>query len=152
MTPAIRLLKKQQIAHSVHEYEHDSNNSNFGLEACEKLGLSGDEVFKTLLTTDGKQYFVAILPVQNMLNLKKMATAVRVKKLVMANPTDAERVTGYIVGGISPLAQKKRLTTVIHASAKELDTMYVSGGRRGLEIGIAPSDLAGVLSAEFVDI
>lgn len=152
MTPAIRLLKKQQIAHSVHEYEHDPNNSNFGLEACEKLGLSADEVFKTLLTTDGKQYFVAILPVQNMLNLKKMATAVRVKKLVMANPTDAERITGYIVGGISPLAQKKRLTTVIYASAKELDTMYVSGGRRGLEIGIVPSDLAGVLSAEFADI
>lgn len=152
MTPAIRLLKKQQIAHSVHEYEHDPNNTNFGQEACEKLGLSADEVFKTLLATDGKSYFVAILPVGHMLNLKKLATAVGVKKLIMANPTDAERVTGYIVGGISPIAQKKRLKSVIHASAEVLDTMYVSGGRRGLDIGIAPSDLAGVLSAEFVDV
>lgn len=152
MTPAIRLLKQQNITHSVHEYEHDPSNTNFGLEACEKLGLSADEVFKTLLTTDGKQCFVAILPVQNTLNLKKMATAVSVKKLVMANPNDAERITGYIVGGISPIAQKKRLKTVIDERAKQLDVMYVSGGRRGLDIGISPDDLAQVLSAEFVGI
>lgn len=152
MTPAIRLLKKQNIAHSVHEYEHDPNNSNFGLEACEKLGLSADEVFKTLLTTDSKQYFVAILPVQNMLNLKKMASAVGVKKLSMANPNDAERITGYIVGGISPIAQKRRLKTAIHTNAEQLDKMYVSGGRRGLDVGLAPDDLAQLLSAGFVDI
>lgn len=152
MTPAIRLLKKQNIAHSVHEYEHDPSNSNFGLEACEKLGLSADEVFKTLLTTDSKQYFVAILPVQNTLNLKKMASAVGVKKLSMANPNDAERITGYIVGGISPIAQKRRLKTVIHTNAEQLDKMYVSGGRRGLDVGLAPDDLAQLLSAGFVDI
>lgn len=152
MTPAIRLLKKQNIAHSVHEYEHDPNNSNFGLEACEKLGLSADEVFKTLLTTDSKQYFVAILPVQNTLNLKKMASAVGVKKLSMANPNDAERITGYIVGGISPIAQKRRLKTAIHTNAEQLDKMYVSGGRRGLDVGLAPDDLAQLLSAGFVDI
>ncbi|MDO4700397.1 MAG: Cys-tRNA(Pro) deacylase [Moraxella sp.] len=152
MTPAIRLLKKQNIAHSVHEYEHDPSNSNFGLEACEKLGLSADEVFKTLLTTDSKQYFVAILPVQNTLNLKKMASVVGVKKLSMANPNDAERITGYIVGGISPIAQKRRLKTVIHTNAEQLDKMYVSGGRRGLDVGLAPDDLAQLLPAGFVDI
>ena len=152
MTPAIRLLKKQKIAHSVHEYDHDPNNTNFGLEASEKLGLSPDTVFKTLLVTDGKAYFVAILPVCHLLNLKKMANAVGVKKLVMANPSDAERLTGYIVGGISPIGQKKRLKTVIHSSAQNLDKMYVSGGKRGLDIGIAPDELVGVLTAQFCDI
>ncbi|OPH39357.1 Cys-tRNA(Pro) deacylase [Moraxella lacunata] len=152
MTPAIRLLKKQKIAHSVHEYDHDPNNTNFGLEVSEKLGLSPDTVFKTLLVTDGKAYFVAILPVCHLLNLKKMANAVGVKKLVMANPSDAERLTGYIVGGISPIGQKKRLKTVIHSSAQNLDKMYVSGGKRGLDIGIAPDELAGVLTAQFCDI
>ena len=152
MAPAIRLLKKQKFAHSVHEYDHDPNNTNFGLEASEKLGLSPDTVFKTLLVTDGKAYFVAILPVCHLLNLKKMANAVGVKKLVMANPSDAERLTGYIVGGISPIGQKKRLKTVIHSSAQNLDKMYVSGGKRGLDIGIAPDELAGVLTAQFCDI
>ncbi|NSM10008.1 Cys-tRNA(Pro) deacylase [Moraxella bovoculi] len=152
MTPAIRLLQKQKIAHSVHEYHHDPDNTNFGLEASKKLGLSPDTVFKTLLVTDGKAYFVAILPVCHLLNLKKMATAVGVKKLVMANPADAERLTGYIVGGISPIGQKKHLTTVIHSSAQTLDKMYASGGKRGLDIGVAPHDLANLLTAQFFDI
>ncbi|AKG07941.1 hypothetical protein AAX05_04315 [Moraxella bovoculi] len=152
MTPAIRLLQKQKIAHSIHEYDHDPDNTNFGLEASKKLGLSPDTVFKTLLVTDGKAYFVAILPVCHLLNLKKMATAVGVKKLVMANPADAERLTGYIVGGISPIGQKKHLTTVIHSSAQTLDKMYVSGGKRGLDIGAAPDDLANLLTAKFFDI
>ena len=152
MTPAIRLLQKQKIAHSIHEYDHDPDNTNFGLEASEKLGLSPDTVFKTLLVTDGKAYFVAILPVCHLLNLKKMATAVGVKKLMMANPSDAERLTGYIVGGISPIGQKKRLTTVIHSSAQTLDKMYVSGGKRALDTGVAPNDLANLLTAQFFDI
>ncbi|ALT07449.1 Cys-tRNA(Pro) deacylase [Moraxella bovoculi] len=152
MTPAIRLLQKQKIAHSVHEYHHDPDNTNFGLEASKKLGLSPDTVFKTLLVTDGKAYFVAILPVCHLLNLKKMAMAVGVKKLVMANPADAERLTGYIVGGISPIGQKKHLTTVIHSSAQTLDKMYASGGKRGLDIGVAPHDLANLLTAQFFDI
>lgn len=152
MTPAIRLLQKQKIAHSVHEYQHDPDNTNFGLEASKNLGLSPDTVFKTLLVTDGKAYFVAILPVCHLLNLKKMATAVGVKKLVMANPADAEHLTGYIVGGISPIGQKKHLTTVIHSSAQTLDKMYASGGKRGLDIGVAPHDLANLLTAQFFDI
>lgn len=152
MTPAIRLLQQRKIAHSVHEYEHDPNSTSFGLEASQKLGLPCEVVFKTLLVTDGRTYFVAVLPVDHLLNLKKMASAVGVKKLTMANPADAERLTGYVVGGISPIAQKKRLQTVIHSSAQSLDKMYVSGGRRGLDIGIDPALLADILSAAFAEI
>lgn len=152
MTPAIKLLEKQKIRHQVLSYEHDPSAESFGLEAAEKLGLQADLVFKTLLAFDGQSYFVAILPVDHRLNLKKLAAAVGSKKLQMAAAADAERVTGYIVGGISPLAQKKRLKTVIHSSAEALDQMYVSGGKRGCDIGIDPKDLANLLSATFSDI
>lgn len=152
MTPAYRLLKSNKIEFSVHEYEHDANAKSFGLEAAEKLNLDVNEVFKTLLVTDEKNYFVAIIPVNHQLNLKKVATAVGCKKLQMANPKDAERLTGYLVGGISPLGQKKRLKTVIDASAQELGKIYVSGGKRGLDIGLNPNDLAQILMAQFVDV
>lgn len=152
MTPAINLLKKQKIAHSIHEYEHDPSRHDFGLEAAEALGLSVDEVFKTLLVTDGATHFVAILPVNHKLNLKKVAAAVGVKKLQMAEPKDAERITGYIVGGISPIAQKKRLKTVLDISAKQFNKIYISGGRRGCDIGIHPDDLVQALSATVADV
>ena len=152
MTPATKLLKANKIDFSIHEYEHDANAKSFGLEAAEKLNLRVEEVFKTLLVTDEKNYFVAILPVHHQLNLKKVAQAVGAKKLKMSDPKDAERLTGYLVGGISPVGQKKRLKTVIDQSAVQLEKLYVSGGKRGLDIGLKPQDLAKGLSATFADV
>lgn len=150
MTPAIALLKKQGINHKVLTYEHDSNATSFGEEAAEKLGVAPEKVFKTLLVvSDKKELFVGVIPVLKQLDLKKIAQEANVKKLEMAKPDIAQRSTGYLVGGISPLGQKKQLPTFIDACAESLDVMYVSGGRRGLDIAIAPQDLAQLLKAHF---
>lgn len=153
MTPAIALLKKQKIVHQVVTYEHDPQTESYGVEAVEKLGVPAEKVFKTLLvTTDKKELFVGIVPVLQHLDLKEIAHAAGVKKVEMAKPDIAQRTTGYLVGGISPLGQKKRLKTFIDDSAKSLDVMYVSGGRRGLDVALAPADLANLLDAGFAPI
>lgn len=152
MTPACRVLKSHKITFSIHEYQHETSAKSFGLEAAEKLNLRINEVFKTLLVSDDKAFFVAILPVSHQLNLKKVASALGCKKLHMADPKDAERLTGYLVGGISPIGQKKRLKTVVCETAKHLDKIYVSGGKRGLDIGLNPQELVKLLGAQFANI
>jgi len=153
MTPAINQLKKKKVLFSIHEYEHDHNCANFGEEAAEKLNLDPACVFKTLLVSDDKNVFVCIVPVTGTLNLKRAANAFGVKKLHMADMKVAERLTGYLVGGISPIGQKKSLVTCIDQSALSHPTVYVSGGQRGLDIGLTPKDLSSACrNAAFADI
>ena len=135
MTPAIDLLKKNRAEHRVHSYQHDPKSASYGLEAAEKLGLDPARVFKTLLaSTERNELVVAVVPVAGTLDLKALAQAAGAKKMEMADPAAAQRATGYLVGGISPLGQKKRLRTFIDVSARAHPTVYVSAGRRGLEV------------------
>jgi Cys-tRNA(Pro)/Cys-tRNA(Cys) deacylase len=147
----VRELEVAGVAFSVHEYEN-STARDFGIEAAEKLGLDADQVFKTLLVTaDGRQA-VAIVPVSGKLSLKAMGKALGAKHVDMCDPGVAERVTGYVRGGISPFGQKKRLATVLDEIATVFDVVYVSGGKRGLDLGVAPADLISVLDATVADI
>jgi Cys-tRNA(Pro)/Cys-tRNA(Cys) deacylase len=153
MTPAINAAKRARITYAVHGYEHDKTATAYGEEAAGKLGLSPARVFKTLLAQlDGQELVVAVVPVANQLNLKQLAAALNARSADMARPADAERATGYVVGGISPLGQKKALRTVIDDSARGHATIYVSAGRRGLEIELAPADLAALTRAAFAAI
>jgi Cys-tRNA(Pro)/Cys-tRNA(Cys) deacylase len=153
MTPAITLLQKKGVKHHVLKYEHDTNASSYGLEAVEKLELDASTVFKTLVvSTDKGSLAVAIVPVNRKLSEKKMAKALGAKKVTMAPSDEVMASTGYVLGGVSPLGQKKRLSTVIHKSASSLPTIHVSAGKRGLEVSLSPTDLAAVTQASFADI
>jgi len=153
MTPAINLLKKNKCDFKIHKYEHDVNTTNYGLEAAQKLNLDEKQVFKTLLVElFPKQLAVGVIPVCNQMSLKNIATACKTKKAIMANKDEAQKVTGYLLGGISPLGQKKRLPTVIDKSAQNFETIYVSGGKRGLDIEVNPQDLIKLLNGSFADI
>lgn len=153
MTPALNLLKKVRAAHRIHSYEHDPQAASYGLEAAEKLDLEPAQVFKTLLAASDKgELLVAVVPVVGSLDLKALAQAAGVKKVDMAPVDAAQRATGYLVGGISPLGQKKRLRTFIDSSAKHFSAIYVSAGRRGLEVELSAEVLAEHTQAQFADI
>ncbi|MBH3419302.1 Cys-tRNA(Pro) deacylase [Pseudomonas putida] len=153
MTPALDLLKKHRAEHRVHSYEHDPKSASYGLEAAEKLGLDPQQVFKTLLASSEKgELLVAVVPVVGTLDLKALAHAAGVKKCEMADPAAAQRATGYLVGGISPLGQKKRLRTFIDESAQNFATIHVSAGRRGLEVELAAAALAEHTQGKFAGI
>lgn len=153
MTPAVNLVKQLKLDFKVHEYSHDPAANSYGLEAAEKLGVAAERVFKTLVVQDEQDKLaVAVIPVEHLLNLKKIAKALGAKKAQMADPKLVERTTGYVLGGVSPLGQKKRLPTVIDASAQSFDSIFFSGGRRGLEIELNPAILGQLLNAKFADL
>ncbi|HVT69809.1 MAG TPA: Cys-tRNA(Pro) deacylase [Trebonia sp.] len=141
-TTATIALDRAKVPFTLHEYPHDPRSGGYGREASEALGLPPERVFKTLVAAvDGGALAVGVVPVHRQLDLKALAAAVGGKKAVMAEVTAAERATGYVAGGISPVGQKKRLPVVIDSSALGLAAMFCSAGRRGLEIEIAPADL-----------
>lgn len=147
-TPATSALTEAGISFTVHEYEHDPRSAAYGTEAAERLGLDPRTVFKTLLVTVDDRTVVAIVPVSGTLDLKALACAAGGRRAVLADATAAQRMTGYVIGGISPIGQKRQLETYLDASASDLAVIYVSGGRRGLDIGIAPKDLIAMTGAQ----
>lgn len=150
MTPAIALLEKQKIKFEILSYQHNANNGHYGLEAVEKLNLNSEQVFKTLvLETHEGELIVAITPVSQQVNLKQLAKVAKTKKMALAAPQKVNASTGYILGGVSPIGQKKRLKTYIHSSASEFEVIYVSAGKRGLELKLAIDDIVGLTKATF---
>lgn len=146
-TPATVALTRAGVAFTTHTYEHDPSAASYGLEAAEVLGLDPAAVLKTLLADVDGRLVVGIVPVDRQLDLKALAAAAGGKKATMADPAVAERATGYVVGGISPLGQKRAHPTVLDESALAHETVYVSGGRRGLDLGVAPGDLVRLTGA-----
>jgi Cys-tRNA(Pro)/Cys-tRNA(Cys) deacylase len=145
------LLTKQAVPHRLHSYPHGSGQA-YGPEAAELLGLDPSRVFKTLIADVDGVLTVGIVPVLATLDLKALAAVVGGKRAKMADVTLAERATGYVAGGISPLGQRKRLPTVLDSSAEQLETLFCSAGRRGLEVELAPGDLARLTGARFAHI
>ena len=140
-TPATASLAKQKVTHTLHGYDHDPRHESFGLEAVEALGLDPARVFKTLVAEVDGRLVVGVVPVTGQLDLKALAAAAGGKKAKMADPAAAQRATGYVLGGISPLGHRSRIPVVIDASAEKFDTVFCSAGRRGLEVELSPADL-----------
>jgi Cys-tRNA(Pro)/Cys-tRNA(Cys) deacylase len=147
VTPAVVALEDAGIAHTIHEYDRSDDLHHFGREAADALGLDHDQVFKTLVVVADDELVVAVVPVSCQLSMKRVASALGAKRATMCDPAVAERSSGYIVGGISPIGQRRKLRTVVDETAELFDTVYVSGGKRGLDIGLAPGDLVAVLDA-----
>ena len=148
-TPATIALTRAKIPFNLHEYDHDPKAESYGLEASEALGIPPEQVFKTLVAAVDGRLTVGVVPVCRQLDLKALAAAAGGKKAVMADVAAAERATGYVAGGISPLGQKRRLPVFVDESATSLTEMFCSAGRRGLEISLAPADLARCAGAAF---
>ncbi|WP_199432450.1 Cys-tRNA(Pro) deacylase [Qaidamihabitans albus] len=146
-TPATALLVKHKVAHTVHTYDHDPRHESYGTEAAEALGVAAEQVFKTLVAEVDGRLTVGVVPVTGQLDLKALAAAVGGKKARMADTAAAQRATGYVLGGISPLGQRSRLPVVVDSSAERFGTVLCSGGRRGLEIELAPADLVRLTGA-----
>ena len=147
-TPATVALERAGVAFTVHAYDHDPRSASYGLEAADALGLDPGAVFKTLLAEVDGELVVAVVPVSGQLDLKALASVLGGKRAAMADPAVAERTTGYVVGGISPIGQRRRLRTVVDESASARPAVYVSGGRRGVDLGLDPADLVRVLDAQ----
>ncbi len=153
MTPAIRALQKAQVAFTLRPYEHDPSAESYGLEAAEALGVPPERVFKTLVcSADGVGLLLALVPASGQLDLKSLAAALGVKKAGLADPDAAQRATGYVLGGISPLGGRKALPTFIDASALGHETVLVSAGKRGLQVELAPADLVALTGASSAEL
>jgi Cys-tRNA(Pro)/Cys-tRNA(Cys) deacylase len=151
-TTATVALERAGIAFTVHEYVHDQRASSYGQEASSALGVPADRVFKTLIASVDGNLVAGVVPVEGQLDLKALASAAGGKRAVMAEVAAAERATGYVAGGISPVGQRKRLPVVLDASAMSFSTVFCSGGRRGLEIELVPADLVRAANATVASI
>jgi Cys-tRNA(Pro)/Cys-tRNA(Cys) deacylase len=147
MTPAVSALEAADVAFTLHEFEHRPGARDYGREAADAIGVEHDQVFKTLVVAADGELAVAIVPVSRQLSLRAVAAALGGKRAELCDPRRAERATGYVVGGISPFGQRERLATVIDETCELYDTIFVSGGRRGLDLGITPADLVAVTAA-----
>lgn len=152
MTPAIQHLKSSKIDYQLHTYNHDPKCDSYGMEAAEKIGVDPKRVFKTLVLDVGGELAVAILPVSEKVSVKLFARACGGKKAVMADKNRVQKVTGYVLGGVSPVGQKKRLQTVLDTSALDCETIFVSGGKRGCDIELAPGDLLQLVNGKSAEI
>jgi len=153
MTPAIEVAREVNLSFQIHEYEHDPSIQSYGEEAAAELGVDRKRVFKTLVVElSTKELCVYVLPIMHQLNMKSAARAAGVKKATMANAKSVVRVTGYVLGGVSPIGQKRNLRTFIDTTASNFDSVYVSGGRRGLDIELNILGLVDLLQADMIDL